>query len=633
MSALSVEVPFPVFYDRSGEPLENGYVWIGQANLNPQTNPIQVYFDKNLTQPAAQPLRTLAGYISNAGTPAQVYVDANNFSILVQDKNGTMVYNFPDGTGISPDASGVSFTGFKGQLGTVQNLAGDDGSDWIGFEPAGSGAIARSAQDKMRETVSVKDFGAVGDGVTDDTNAFQAAIDYVHSLGGGTVAFYGRNLIDGNLTIKDYVSLRGPIDLPDEILPGVVADYDSKSGVLIINSGATITTNDSAGVSHCVIIRKGLNLPFADATAAAAGLAAFAGTALTVGGPGSYFHHLLILGFNQAILSSGNERVRCEYVQGDCTNGIDVRVCFDITYVENCHFWPFTTVHQSWTTNALLRRTGSAYLFANVGDWNKVTNCFSYGYFRGFRAASVNSMSFISCGADNTSTAGVGDHTGAIGFTVEGSSNDTNFIRCQAAAQESGFSISSSNNLHTELIGCDMWANALRGVIINSGDVNILGGTIRNTVNGVLINNTTSRIFLDQIRFSDLSTKPIGFNVSNSTTFIGANDYNGIAAGQTVVANPNNWPVQTVTAQDPLLLPVDGDTFLINGNTNFGLLAGGWRGRRVTLIFAGTPTVSNGGASPNGMFLSGGVAFVAIVGSTLSLVHTGQNWYETGRKV
>lgn len=51
-------------------------------------------------------------------------------------------------------------------------------ADLITYTPAGTGAVATTVQTKLRDSVSVKDFGAVGNGTTDDTAAVHAAITY-----------------------------------------------------------------------------------------------------------------------------------------------------------------------------------------------------------------------------------------------------------------------------------------------------------------------------------------------------------------------------------------------------------------------------------------------------------------------
>ena len=92
MSAILVTMPFQVFKDNDGNPLESGYVYIGKENLNPITTPIAVYWDEAMTIPAAQPLRTTNGFLSRNGRPANIFT-AQNYSVLVQDRAGGLLYS------------------------------------------------------------------------------------------------------------------------------------------------------------------------------------------------------------------------------------------------------------------------------------------------------------------------------------------------------------------------------------------------------------------------------------------------------------------------------------------------------------------------------------------------------------
>jgi hypothetical protein len=189
-------------------------VWIGQANLDPQTNPISVFFDAALTIPAAQPIRTISGYPANAGTPGRLYVNSD-YSIRVQDSKGSLVYSAPAATERIGDIS-AAIVNFS-QSATYPTAS-------IGF-----------ALQKTRVAVTDDPFNANGDGVTDDTAAIQAAIDFVFAAGGGEVFFpKGVYLVSAMLEMRDNVSLRG---IGDE--SQILATTDI---VTLGNTPATVST-------------------------------------------------------------------------------------------------------------------------------------------------------------------------------------------------------------------------------------------------------------------------------------------------------------------------------------------------------------------------------------------------------
>lgn len=228
MSALSVNPPFPIFLDIDGQPLDAGYIYLGVANQATEANPIQAYWDAALTVAATQPIRTRGGFPVNAGVPARVYVNSD-FSIVVKNRNGFQVFSSPTCTDRFNDA-------------VVQV----DSSD-VTFLQAGTGAVTRTAQAKMRDTVSVKDFGAVGDGVTDDTAAIQAAIDYAGNW--SSVAFAktlylpsGIYKTTATLLVRPYVNIVGDSMGKTTIKP-------------TISSGPALSSDATTGVAEAYLQR------------------------------------------------------------------------------------------------------------------------------------------------------------------------------------------------------------------------------------------------------------------------------------------------------------------------------------------------------------------------------------------
>jgi hypothetical protein len=132
---------------------------------------------------------------------------------------------------------------------TVETLASaaSGGSAAIAHIASGSGAVATTVQAKLREAVSVKDFGAAGNGSTDDTNAINNAIASLTN--GGTIYFpRGRYRITSTVTITGK-----PIWFIGE---GADTEYTKGSGIIVdtVNlTGLRFENADNSGIARMVL--------------------------------------------------------------------------------------------------------------------------------------------------------------------------------------------------------------------------------------------------------------------------------------------------------------------------------------------------------------------------------------------
>lgn len=95
MTGFPAKEQIKTYFGADGLPLNLGTIYFGQPGLNPEGNPIAVYWDAALSIPAAQPLRTANGKITREGQPANVFL-AGDFSSTVYDSRGQLIYTQPN---------------------------------------------------------------------------------------------------------------------------------------------------------------------------------------------------------------------------------------------------------------------------------------------------------------------------------------------------------------------------------------------------------------------------------------------------------------------------------------------------------------------------------------------------------
>ena len=170
------------FFTNTGEVLTGGKLYTYLAGT---TTPATTYTTSAGNVPWTNPIvLNAAGRVSGSG---EIWLtDGEAYKFTLKDSTDVLIATYDNivGINVSQDASQVT------------------------YDPPFNGSVVTNVEAKLAQTVSVMDFGAVCDGVTDDTAAVQTAVNYCASL----APYWPTLVIPGRCKLTSSININRPVD-------------------------------------------------------------------------------------------------------------------------------------------------------------------------------------------------------------------------------------------------------------------------------------------------------------------------------------------------------------------------------------------------------------------------------------